>query len=117
EITESTRSHKEKVMEDFLKAIKKLQLSVSLDDFGAGYSGMNFIQKHEIGTVKLDRTFIRFVMESDRNKKIFSSIVSLMRSLNIQIVAEGIETVEQLHYIEENECHEAQGFLFSAPVP
>ncbi|MCS7464197.1 EAL domain-containing protein [Paenibacillus doosanensis] len=117
EITESALYNSEEKMKYFLDELKDLQIQVSLDDFGAGYSSLSFIQKYAIDTVKLDKTFVNTLTANDRNAKIFSSIVSLLKSLETNVVAEGIETIEHFHFLAKNECDEAQGYLFSRPIP
>ncbi|UQZ82490.1 Cyclic di-GMP phosphodiesterase Gmr [Paenibacillus konkukensis] len=117
EITESALYNSEEKMRYFLDELKGLGIQVSLDDFGAGYSSLSFIQKYAIDTVKLDKTFVNTLTVNDRNAKIFSSIVSLLKSLETNVVAEGIETIEHYHFLTKNECDEAQGYLFSRPIP
>ncbi|GIP36925.1 hypothetical protein J31TS4_02050 [Paenibacillus sp. J31TS4] len=117
EITESVLHNSEEMMKNFLEELKRLNIHVSLDDFGTGYSSLSFIQKYSIDTVKLDKSFVETLTGSERSSKIFSSIVSLLKSLETNVVAEGIETIEQFDYITKNHCDEAQGYLFSKPIP
>jgi diguanylate cyclase (GGDEF)-like protein/PAS domain S-box-containing protein len=117
EITESTLYNSEEMVSNFLKELKSLDIQVSLDDFGTGYSSLSFIQKYAIDTVKLDRAFIADLAENGKGAKVLSGIISLLQSLQMKVVAEGIETEEQMFYLSQYNCDEAQGFLFSKPVP
>lgn len=117
EITESALHNSEEMMKNFLEELKCLNIHVSLDDFGTGYSSLSFIQKYAVDTVKIDKTFVNTLTANERNAKIFSSIVSLLKSLETNVVAEGIETIEHFAYLTKNHCDEAQGYLFSKPIP
>jgi PAS domain S-box/diguanylate cyclase (GGDEF) domain len=116
EITETAIYKSEETITNFLQELRALNIQVSLDDFGTGYSSLSFIQKYSIDTVKLDRSFIASLTENERNARLFSGILALLQSLDMRVIAEGIETKEQYAYITQLNCNEAQGYLFSRSV-
>jgi diguanylate cyclase (GGDEF)-like protein/PAS domain S-box-containing protein len=117
EITESM------LMEDIqggiekLKAIQKLGFHVALDDFGTGYSSLSYLARLPINSLKIDRSFIMQMSKSPEQMAIVSTVISLARALNLRVVAEGVETEEQANLLRLLRCDEAQGFLFSRPLP
>ena len=116
EITESA------TMEDIDKAIATLGtfnnmgLHLSIDDFGTGYSSLNYLKRFPIHTLKIDQSFIRNIDTSFEDAAIVKSIITLAHSLRLNVVAEGVETKEQVDYLDSLDCDEAQGYLFSPPV-
>lgn len=113
EITEGTILHSRK-SEKILKELRDLNLRISLDDFGTGYSSLARLKQLPINTLKIDRSFIDDL--DDDGEVIVDTIISMGRTLNFNIVAEGIETEEQLTYLKQVDCHEGQGYYFSRPV-
>lgn len=117
EITESL------LIDDIDAAIKILQqlhqkgIKISVDDFGTGHSSLGYLKRFAIDTLKLDRSFIRDTPHNPEDTAIVTAIVALARSLHLNVTAEGIETIEQLAFIEQLDCDEAQGFYFSKPLP
>ena len=117
EITEST------VMQDIELSIRKLTelrqagVGVAIDDFGTGYSSLRLLERLPVDTLKIDRTFIQALSDSPNGATLVSTIVSLARALGMKSIAEGVETVEQLDTLRRLQCNEAQGYLFSRPVP
>lgn len=99
-----------------LREIRKLGLSISVDDFGTGYSSLSYIKDLPLSKLKIDRSFINAIDE-DMSQKLVSAIISLAKNLNLSVVAEGIETEDQFTYIDNRQCEEAQGYLFSKPLP
>lgn len=116
EITESA------AMEDIDKTIatlgtfKSIGLHLSIDDFGTGYSSLSYLKRFPIHTLKIDQSFIRNLNTSFEDAAIVKSIITLAHSLKLSVVAEGVETKEQLEYLYNHECDEIQGYLFSPPV-
>lgn len=110
------------VMEDVEKAVKiMLSLSgmgigISIDDFGTGYSSLSYLKKFPLNVLKIDKSFVRDIPDSDDDVAIAMAILSLAKNMNLKVVAEGVETVEQLEFMEKNGCDEIQGYLFSKPV-
>lgn len=99
-----------------LNKLKKLGLKIALDDFGTGYSSLNYLKKLPLDYVKIDRSFVRYIKNNSKDALIIKSIVSLANDLHYHVVAEGIETEEQLGYLTEHNCDSGQGFLLSKPL-
>jgi EAL domain-containing protein (putative c-di-GMP-specific phosphodiesterase class I) len=116
EITESTLiDHGEQTLRT-LDHLYQLGLHLSIDDFGTGYSSLSSLQHFPIGTLKIDQSFIRNVGEERSSAAIVGAIVGLGRSLSMNVVAEGIETMEQLTLLQRIGCTLGQGHLFGEPV-
>lgn len=115
EITESL------IMQDIDAAIntmnhlKKLGLSLSIDDFGTGYSSLSYLKRFPIEKLKIDRTFIKDVMQQSNDAAIVTSIIALAQNMNLKTIAEGIETEEQHQFLRQAGCEEGQGFYLSRP--
>ena len=116
EITESALMDNPQVAEDILRQIKNLGTNVCIDDFGTGYSSLSYLQRFPIDVVKVDRTFIKHVEDDTDSQAIVRTVFSLGESLNMKIVAEGVETAEQLAFLEGEGCRYIQGFLFYKPL-
>ena len=99
-----------------LQAIKKLGVQVAIDDFGTGYSSLSYLRRFPIDTLKIDQSFVQDIRAGQGDALLVSTIIAMGRSLNLQVVAEGIETTEQLVYLQSQQCVEGQGFYFSRPV-
>ncbi|OFA08364.1 two-component system response regulator [Duganella phyllosphaerae] len=116
EITEGT------VMGDPDKAVaalhrlKDIGVSISLDDFGTGYSSLGYLKRFPIDTLKIDKSFVDDVTTSANDAAIALSVISLAHNLNMQVIAEGVETREQVQFLTERGCDEMQGYFFSRPV-
>jgi diguanylate cyclase (GGDEF)-like protein/PAS domain S-box-containing protein len=116
EITESV------VMKDPLLAVETLQrlsdmgVHLSIDDFGTGYSSLNYLKRFPIDALKIDRSFVSDVVSDDDNAAIVKIVIALAHSLKLEVIAEGVETVEQLDFLKRQRCNQMQGFLFSRPV-
>jgi diguanylate cyclase (GGDEF)-like protein/PAS domain S-box-containing protein len=117
EITESMLMEDIKGSIDKLKAVQSLGLHVALDDFGTGYSSLSYLARLPINSLKIDRSFIMQMPKGPEQMAIVSTVISLARALNLKVVAEGVETEEQANLLRLLRCDEAQGFLFSRPVP
>ena len=98
-----------------LTQIKKLGASISLDDFGTGYSSLSYLRQFSLDRLKIDRAFVKDVPDSD-DGVIASSIVALGKAVGLKVLAEGVETTEQLEYLKSLDCDEYQGYLFSRPL-
>ncbi|MDF3831690.1 EAL domain-containing protein [Cupriavidus basilensis] len=117
EITESTIiGDKERAL-DILRRIKALGVSIAIDDFGTGYSSLDTLRSFPFDKIKLDRTFIAEIAGSQQAKAIIRAILALGQSLAIPVLAEGVETDEQLNLLHAEGCDEAQGFLLGRPQP
>ncbi|MDE2308891.1 MAG: EAL domain-containing protein [Xanthomonadaceae bacterium] len=100
-----------------LRAIREMGVTVAIDDFGTGYSSLSYIARLPAGTLKIDQAFIADMTRNPDGPGIVSTIISLAHSLNMQVVAEGVETVEQARLLRSLKCDAIQGFLFSPAVP
>lgn len=92
-------------------------IGIALDDFGTGYSSLAYLRKIPLTTLKIDKSFINDISSLDSNITIIDSIIDLGHKLGIDIVAEGVETKEQLEYLVKNNCDKIQGYFYSKPIP
>ena len=115
EITESIlmKSYDENV--SILNEIKKLGGSIALDDFGTGYSSLNYLTKLPIDILKIDRSFIVDLMSNEKSRCIVKNIINLSHELGIEVIAEGVEDIEQVNYLKSINCDKIQGYYFSKP--
>jgi EAL domain-containing protein (putative c-di-GMP-specific phosphodiesterase class I) len=95
---------------------RELGVQLSIDDFGTGYSSLSYLQRFPIDTLKIDRSFVTQMMENEENLAIVRTIVALAQNLGMDVVAEGVETEDQLKLLRKLECENGQGFLFSTPL-
>lgn len=117
EITESVLLGNEDVITSTLQQLRKMGIKISLDDFGTGYSSLNYLRRYPFDTIKIDKSFIDEILNHKNNSKaIIQFIISLANSINMSVVAEGIETEEQLKEINNLNCDEVQGYLLSPPL-
>jgi diguanylate cyclase (GGDEF)-like protein len=117
EITESALMRDEQVAQRTFAALKKIGVRVSLDDFGTGFSSLSYLRRFPVDTVKIDRSFIRDIAYDPDDAAIVSAILSIARQLDLNVVAEGVETEQQRLFLVERMCPELQGFLFSPALP
>ncbi|WP_340701015.1 bifunctional diguanylate cyclase/phosphodiesterase [Brevibacillus borstelensis] len=99
-----------------LEELNKIGTRISLDDFGTGYSSLSYLKKFPIHKLKIDRSFITDISENHNDKAIVATIISMAQHLKLDVIAEGIETKDQLDILTENDCHEIQGYYFSSPL-
>ena len=116
EITESMVMHNPARMISVLAKIKSLGVRLAIDDFGTGYSSLAQIKHFPIDTLKVDRSFIRNIPQDAEDKAITEAIIAMGKTLSLTVVAEGVETVDQMNFLKEHSCDEMQGFYFSKPI-
>jgi diguanylate cyclase (GGDEF)-like protein/PAS domain S-box-containing protein len=116
EITESVFSDNIEAAVKLLTQLRNLGVQLSIDDFGTGYSSLSYLQRFPIDTLKIDRSFVTQMMENEENLAIVRTIVALAQNLGMDVVAEGVETEDQLQLLRKLECENGQGFLFSTPL-
>ena len=117
ELTESALMTDPEESAGVLKQLRKMGISVAIDDFGTGYSSLSYLRRFPIDKLKIDRSFIRDVTISRTDESIVRAIVSLARSVGLKVVAEGIESAEQLEFVTRLECDQWQGYHCCAPQP
>ncbi|HUP66110.1 MAG TPA: EAL domain-containing protein [Thermoanaerobaculia bacterium] len=117
EITESNAMQNAEHSIRTLRELKALGIRMAVDDFGTGYSSLSYLKLFPIDTLKLDRSFVQDVTVDAGDAAIATAVISLARTLNLEMVAEGVETREQLNFFRDLGCHRLQGYLFSEPLP
>jgi diguanylate cyclase (GGDEF)-like protein len=117
EITETVALHGHESTAETLRALKALGVRIALDDFGTGYSSLSYLRRFPIDTLKVDRSFVHDAAESEDASAIVRTIIAVGHQLGLRVVAEGVETLEQLRLLRLMGCDAAQGYYFSVPVP
>jgi len=117
EITESLLAIDTNNAVSILRQLKDIGVTLSIDDFGTGYSSLSQLKNFPIDRLKIDQSFIRNITASNEDAAITRAIIAMAKSLNIQVLAEGVETEEHLHFLKENGCDEIQGYLLCEPSP
>jgi EAL domain-containing protein (putative c-di-GMP-specific phosphodiesterase class I) len=116
EITEGMVMHSPVLIISILSKIKSMGVRLAIDDFGTGYSSLAKIQHFPVDTLKIDRSFIHNIPEDAEDKAITEAIIAMGKTLSVTVVAEGVETEEQMNFLKEHSCDEMQGFYFSKPI-
>ncbi len=117
EITETTAIQDIDFTCSLLQQMQEIGVQISMDDFGTGYSSLTHLRQFPINTLKIDQSFVKDVVENARDTQIVMAVISLARGLNLSVVAEGVETVDQLNLLQELQCEQAQGYVFNQPLP
>jgi EAL domain-containing protein (putative c-di-GMP-specific phosphodiesterase class I) len=99
-----------------LKQLRSLGVKLSIDDFGTGYSSLSYLHRFPIDTLKIDRSFVTQMSDNNENMEIVRTVVMLAQNLGMDVVAEGVETTEQLSLLQRLGCEFGQGYFFSKPV-
>ncbi len=116
EITENLMLEDSKLILNGLSELKNLGISLSVDDFGTGYSSLSYLRRFPIDTLKIDQSFIRDFNQGSGEDTLVKAILAMGQSLNMKVIAEGVETKEQLMFLQAHGCNYAQGYYFSKPV-
>jgi predicted signal transduction protein with EAL and GGDEF domain len=117
EITESMLMESVERNIETMRQLKALGVSLAIDDFGTGYSSLRYLQHFPIDVMKIDRSFVSEIGNCKQDSAIIRATIALAQSLNLRVVGEGVETAEQFDFLLSHQCHEAQGYLLSRPVP
>lgn len=117
EITESTAMQNPTITAEILQELKKLGVSIAIDDFGIGHSSLNYLKRFPIDGLKIDKTFVQDMVSDPSDAGIVSAIIAMAHALNLRVTAEGVETEDQLAFLEERGCTSIQGFLVGKPAP
>jgi EAL domain-containing protein (putative c-di-GMP-specific phosphodiesterase class I) len=116
ELTETFLMQDSKSTALVLSAIKELGVQLALDDFGTGYSSLSYMRRFPIDTLKVDRSFVRDLTMDASDASVVSAVINMGKSLHMRVVAEGVEAPDQLAFLKEHGCSEAQGYYFSRPL-
>ncbi|AOT72151.1 EAL and GGDEF domain-containing protein [Geosporobacter ferrireducens] len=117
EITESSAIQNPQLTIKVLKEFKRLGIQLSIDDFGTGYSSLGLLNQLPLDKLKIDKSFIKDITSDKDNQAIVSAIIAMSRNLGIKVVAEGVETIDQMLYLKNHQCDQIQGYLISPPIP
>jgi len=117
EITEQTLMTNSVTTSSTLMQLRKLGVKIAIDDFGTGFSSFSYLLQYEVDRLKIDRSFVNRSADDPTAAAIVRAIISMAHGLNLKVVAEGVETNDQLNFLLRRRCDEAQGFYFSRPVP
>ncbi|HEU5406209.1 MAG TPA: EAL domain-containing protein [Nitrospira sp.] len=116
ELTESVLLSNQHAMSAVLQDLKEMGVKLAIDDFGTGYSNLSYLKHFRVNKLKIDRSFIRDITNDSDDAAITAAIISMAKSLNLKVIAEGVENEEQMSFLRELRCDEIQGYYFSKPV-
>jgi EAL domain-containing protein (putative c-di-GMP-specific phosphodiesterase class I) len=116
EITESTAMAEPEIMVLRLTELKRMGIDLAIDDFGTGYSSLAYLQRFPLDRLKIDRSFVRHVVSSTNDAGIVTAIIAMAHQLSFAVVAEGVETDDQLAFLRAHKCDQVQGYLASPPL-
>jgi diguanylate cyclase (GGDEF)-like protein/PAS domain S-box-containing protein len=117
ELTESVLMKHAGSTESILRTLRAEGVQLAVDDFGTGYSSLSYLRKFPIDVLKIDQSFVRQITATPDDTAIVSAVISMGRDLNLRVIAEGVETQEELSFLQAHQCDEGQGYYFSWPVP
>ncbi|MBU3994266.1 MAG: EAL domain-containing protein [Actinobacteria bacterium] len=116
ELTESILAQNPVLLSAIVGRLRELGIAVSIDDFGTGYSSLSYLKDFQVDKLKIDQSFTQRIHQSEEDNAIVQTAISIARTLKLVTIAEGVETLEQLKFLQEHGCDRAQGYLFSRPV-
>jgi len=117
ELTESCLMDNPEGAIQLINDIKDMGLLLAMDDFGTGYSSLSYLKRFAMDTLKIDQSFVRDLPDDEQDAAIATTIIAMANNLDLKVLAEGVETVDQLHFLMVHSCDEVQGYYFSKPVP
>jgi EAL domain-containing protein (putative c-di-GMP-specific phosphodiesterase class I) len=117
ELTESTLVDDINSAVKIMQALRDVGIGIAIDDFGTGFSSLSYLQRLPIDTLKIDRSFVRRIPENRDDMKLIRSIISIGKELDLIVVAEGVETEQQLQFLQAVQCDQIQGYIYSKPLP
>jgi EAL domain-containing protein (putative c-di-GMP-specific phosphodiesterase class I) len=117
EITESIAMQNIDASVVALRGLKDLGVRITIDDFGTGYSSLSYLKKFPIDTIKIDQAFVQDVSSDSNDAAIVRAAIVMAHELKLNVIAEGVETIEQVAFLRRRRCTEMQGYLFSRPMP
>jgi diguanylate cyclase (GGDEF)-like protein/PAS domain S-box-containing protein len=117
ELTESVLVKRAETAAAILRTLRQRGVKVAVDDFGTGYSSLSYLQTFPVDALKIDQSFVRQIGAAGDNKHIVTAVIAMARSLKLQVIAEGVESLEELTFLRAHQCDEAQGYYFSRPLP
>ena len=117
EVTESVFTEDAVHVKSVLKELRSLGIAIALDDFGTGYSSLGYLKQFPLDYLKIDQSFVRGLPNSLEDAAIVRTVITLAKTLGLKVIAEGVESEEQLAFLKEHDCEQYQGYLFSRPVP
>ncbi|WP_052353699.1 EAL domain-containing protein [Neobacillus jeddahensis] len=117
EITENSLMKNELHVTQAIGELKELGIKIFIDDFGTGYSSFSYLKTYKLDGIKIDQSFIHNISRKSENAGITAAMIQLAKILNMEVIAEGVETEEELLFLHEHQCHRVQGYLFSKPIP
>ena len=116
ELTESVLMTQVAATASVLQVLREKGIQVSVDDFGTGYSSLSYLRKFPIDALKIDQSFVRQITMAGDDSSLVTAVINMARSLKLRVVAEGVETLEELAFLQSQFCDQAQGYYFSRPV-
>jgi EAL domain-containing protein (putative c-di-GMP-specific phosphodiesterase class I) len=116
EVTETATFDDRNVFFSELEKIHALGVKISIDDFGTGHSSLDYLRKMPVDIIKIDQSFIKDIGEDDQDEELIRTILAISKTMSIEVIAEGTETLQQLHFLEKNQVDSVQGYFFSKPV-
>ena len=117
ELTESVLMKRAESAASVLQALRAAGVQIAVDDFGTGFSSLSYLRKFPIDALKIDQSFVRQITMTSDDTTIVSAIISMGQSMKLRVIAEGVETQEELAFLQAHHCDEGQGYYFSRPVP